>query len=44
MTDKKTIAIGISGGIAAYKVTDLVSRLTKKGFHSTMLLYIFKYF
>ncbi|MBQ2764578.1 MAG: bifunctional phosphopantothenoylcysteine decarboxylase/phosphopantothenate--cysteine ligase CoaBC [Firmicutes bacterium] len=32
MTDKKTIAIGISGGIAAYKIADLVSRLTKKGF------------
>ncbi len=28
---KKTIAVGITGGIAAYKIADLVSRLTKDG-------------
>ena len=32
MTEKKTIVIGISGGIAAYKVADLVSRLKKRGY------------
>ncbi|MGE5371861.1 MAG: bifunctional phosphopantothenoylcysteine decarboxylase/phosphopantothenate--cysteine ligase CoaBC [Solirubrobacterales bacterium] len=31
MPGKHTIGIGITGGIAAYKVTDLVSRLTKEG-------------
>lgn len=32
MTTKgKTILIGITGGIAAYKITDLVSRLKKRG-------------
>ncbi|MEE0776401.1 MAG: bifunctional phosphopantothenoylcysteine decarboxylase/phosphopantothenate--cysteine ligase CoaBC, partial [Bacillota bacterium] len=31
MTRSKTILIGISGGIAAYKVAELVSRLKKKG-------------
>lgn len=29
---KKTIAVGVTGGIAAYKIADLVSRLTKDGF------------
>ena len=38
MTDKKTIAIGISGGIAAYKSADLVSRLTKKGFQIEVIM------
>ena len=38
MTDKKTIAIGISGGIAAYKIADLVSRLTKKGFQIEVIM------
>ncbi|MGE5403600.1 MAG: bifunctional phosphopantothenoylcysteine decarboxylase/phosphopantothenate--cysteine ligase CoaBC, partial [Candidatus Saccharibacteria bacterium] len=31
MSEARKIAIGISGGIAAYKVADLVSRLTKDG-------------
>lgn len=38
MTEKKTIAIGISGGIAAYKIADLVSRLTKKGFQIEVIM------
>ena len=38
MADKKTIAIGISGGIAAYKIADLVSRLTKKGFQIEVIM------
>ena len=38
MTNAKTIAIGITGGIAAYKVTDLVSRLVKKGFQIEVIM------
>ena len=29
--DGKTITVGVSGGIAAYKTCDLVSRLRKSG-------------
>ena len=36
--NKKTIAIGVSGGIAAYKVIDLVSRLAKKGFQTEVVM------
>lgn len=38
MTEVKTIAIGITGGIAAYKVTELVSRLVKKGFQIEVMM------
>lgn len=38
MNKSKTIAIGITGGIAAYKVTDLVSRLVKKGFQIEVIM------
>ena len=38
MSESKTIAIGVSGGIAAYKVTDLVSRLVKKGFQIEVIM------
>ena len=30
--EKKTIVLGVTGGIAAYKIADLASRLTKEGF------------
>ncbi|HHT62801.1 MAG: bifunctional phosphopantothenoylcysteine decarboxylase/phosphopantothenate--cysteine ligase CoaBC [Bacillota bacterium] len=32
MSDGKTIVLGVTGGIAAYKACDLVSRLVKKGY------------
>ncbi len=32
MSKEKTIAIGVCGGIAAYKAADLVSRLVQKGY------------
>ena len=38
MSEPKTIAIGVTGGIAAYKVTDLVSRLVKKGFQIEVIM------
>lgn len=38
MNKGKTILIGISGGIAAYKVADLVSRLKKKGFQIEVIM------
>jgi phosphopantothenoylcysteine decarboxylase/phosphopantothenate--cysteine ligase len=38
MSELKTIAIGITGGIAAYKVTELVSRLVKKGFQIEVIM------
>ncbi len=38
MSEVKTIAIGITGGIAAYKVTELVSRLVKKGFQIEVMM------
>lgn len=38
MAEQKTIAIGISGGIAAYKIAELVSRLTKKGFQIEVIM------
>lgn len=31
MDNQKTVVLGISGGIAAYKIADLASRLTKEG-------------
>ena len=34
----KTILIGISGGIAAYKVAELVSRLKKKGYQVEVIM------
>lgn len=30
--EQKTIVLGVTGGIAAYKIADLASRLTKEGF------------
>lgn len=38
MPKAKTIAIGIAGGIAAYKVTELVSRLVKKDFQIEVIM------
>ncbi len=38
MNEKKTIAIGISGGIAAYKTAELVSRLVQKGHHVEVIM------
>ena len=38
MTEKKTIVIGISGGIAAYKTADLVSRLKKRGYEVEVVM------
>lgn len=39
MTTKgKTILIGITGGIAAYKITDLVSRLKKRGYQIEIIM------
>ncbi|HQA06435.1 MAG TPA: bifunctional phosphopantothenoylcysteine decarboxylase/phosphopantothenate--cysteine ligase CoaBC [Syntrophomonadaceae bacterium] len=35
---KKTIAIGVTGGIAAYKIVDLVSRLNKDDFEVVVLM------
>lgn len=35
---KTKIGIGITGGIAAYKIADLVSRLTKKGFEVHVIM------
>ena len=35
---KKTIAIGITGGIAAYKICELVSRLSKQGFDVQVMM------
>lgn len=32
MDNQKTVVLGISGGIAAYKIADLASMLTKEGF------------
>ncbi|NLV15852.1 MAG: bifunctional phosphopantothenoylcysteine decarboxylase/phosphopantothenate--cysteine ligase CoaBC [Syntrophomonadaceae bacterium] len=33
MTERKNVVVGITGGIAAYKMADLVSRLSKNGFN-----------
>ncbi|MEG0873998.1 MAG: bifunctional phosphopantothenoylcysteine decarboxylase/phosphopantothenate--cysteine ligase CoaBC [Clostridiales bacterium] len=38
MSKPKTILIGICGGIAAYKITELVSRLKKKGFEIEIIM------
>ncbi len=38
MNDKKTVVVGITGGIAAYKVADLVSRLYKNGFNVQVVM------
>ncbi len=35
---KKTIILGISGGIAAYKMADLASRLTKDGYDVNVIM------
>lgn len=32
MKEQKTIILGVTGGIAAYKIADLASRLTKEGY------------
>jgi phosphopantothenoylcysteine decarboxylase/phosphopantothenate--cysteine ligase len=34
----KTIGLGVSGGIAAYKVVDLASRLKKDGFEVIVIM------
>ncbi|MDO4542611.1 MAG: flavoprotein, partial [Bacillota bacterium] len=38
MTKGKTVLIGITGGIAAYKITDLVSRLKKRGYQIEIVM------
>ena len=38
MSDKKTVVVGITGGIAAYKIADLVSRLYKNGFNVQVVM------
>lgn len=38
MSNPKTVVIGITGGIAAYKVADLVSRLYKNGFNVQVVM------
>lgn len=35
---KKTIVLGVTGGIAAYKIADLASRLTKEGFDTHVIM------
>ncbi|HAA09199.1 MAG TPA: bifunctional 4'-phosphopantothenoylcysteine decarboxylase/phosphopantothenoylcysteine synthetase, partial [Syntrophomonas sp.] len=34
----KTVGIGVTGGIAAYKIVDLVSRLKKDGFEVVVIM------
>jgi phosphopantothenoylcysteine decarboxylase/phosphopantothenate--cysteine ligase len=36
--DGKTLVLGVSGGIAAYKIPDLISRLRKKGWNCEVIL------
>lgn len=38
MSNQKTVVVGITGGIAAYKVADLVSRLYKNGFNVQVVM------
>ncbi|MEX1376069.1 MAG: bifunctional phosphopantothenoylcysteine decarboxylase/phosphopantothenate--cysteine ligase CoaBC [Eubacteriales bacterium] len=38
MSDKKNIVVGITGGIAAYKTIDVVSRLRKLGYEVNVIL------
>ena len=38
MSKQKTVVIGVTGGIAAYKVADLVSRLYKNGFNVQVVM------
>ncbi|MGE5544358.1 MAG: bifunctional phosphopantothenoylcysteine decarboxylase/phosphopantothenate--cysteine ligase CoaBC [Bacillota bacterium] len=38
MNEQKTVVVGITGGIAAYKVADLVSRLYKGGFNVQVVM------
>jgi len=38
MSSQKTVVVGITGGIAAYKVADLVSRLYKNGFNVQVVM------
>ena len=35
---KKRIVVGVSGGIAAYKACDLVSKLSKKDYEVKVIL------
>lgn len=38
MPEKKTVLIGVTGGIAAYKIPDLVSRLMKIGYNVEVIM------
>ena len=38
MNAKKVIALGVTGGIAAYKAADLCSRLTRESFDVQVLM------
>ncbi|AKN29411.1 phosphopantothenoylcysteine decarboxylase [Clostridium carboxidivorans P7] len=38
MTNKKTIVIGVTGGIAAYKALDVISKLKKKDFEIHVIM------
>lgn len=38
MTNKKTIVIGVTGGIAAYKALDIISKLKKKDFEIHVIM------
>lgn len=38
MKDKKTVLLGITGGIAAYKMADVASALVKSGFNVRVIM------
>ena len=38
MTEKKTVLLGVTGGIAAYKIPNLCSRLVKEGYNVETIL------
>ena len=38
MENKKTVVVGVTGGIAAYKACDLVSRLVKKNINTIVVM------
>ena len=38
MSEKRVIALGVTGGIAAYKAAELCSRLVKAGFEVQVLM------
>lgn len=38
MTDKKTVVVGVTGSIAAYKAAELVSRLARENIHVTVIM------